>query len=478
MIGDSAPTVPTILLALTSLTAGFLAASAPQEDQTLRAQATLHPGGEAFQVTAGAGETIVLGLAEPGPPADVAVFGPDDELRDRVSVGDGETRVSIPRPGDWVLVPLAEAAALDLRLESTGGDMVPAEVTSIPVREHTRSLAAQDEGPLDVDRSLLVDRRPAVVFLRAEGHGSNLSTRLATAQGPIYEAETETLNGTLGLDQLGDEASVTPRHIEAGLVAVQAHAEAFDGALDLVHRSYDRTPDRGPEVNRSMEGLPEMGVPVATLEAGTAAHVPAEDLTRLRFAVPGDASADVRVYNADHSVRGDFTVESQARYDWDFPREQPSIAQRTVSLGTDDRYTVWVGSVVDAEAVHVLAPGVRTASPGQLAPIAETTLDLSGGAAATGGPPDEAEYELDGGLVAVGVNVDAVAAERVEASVTGPLGNVYLYEEQFHANGASIQSSQQTNPRDYTNGTHTVAVEVSNAAEANVEVTLASYRTP
>lgn len=478
MFGDSAPTIPTLLLALTSLTAGFLAASAPQEEGTLRASATLHPGGEAFQVSAQTGESIVLALAEAGPAADVAVFGPDDELRDRVTVGaqDEPVRVSISRSGPWVLVPLAEATPLDLKLESTGGDVLPAEVSSIPVREHTRSLAEQDEGRLDVDRGLLIDRRPAVAFLRADAEAANLTTSLSTAQGPVFEGEVDELDGTFGLDRLGEEATVTPRHIEAGVYAVQAHADAFDGELDLVHRTYDRTPDRGPAPNRSMEGLAELGVPVATLQPRTAVHIAAEDLTRLRFAVPGDASADVRVYNGENEVRADVEVEAQVQYDWDFPSEEPSVSQRTVSLGTDDRYTVWAESVDGVEAVHVLAPGVRTADPGQPAPIAETTLDVSFGAASNPGAEDETE--LEGGLVDVTVNVDAAGAERVRAQVTGPLGNIYTYEERYHANGQAVIDEEQSNPREFTDGNHTVLVEVSNAVDATVETTLFSYRTP
>lgn len=475
MTGASPPTLPTIALALVSLSAGFLAASVSTDGTAVEPAARLGPGGEAFAVDVRAGETLRVTAPETAGTLPVAVYGPDDALHAYEPLGPDEAvEATAEDAGTWVVMPLAAEAPVEVGFAGADEPAGTDRVTPLPVRAHERPVHEVGQAQLNETTLVSLDRRPALVGLRAEGQARNLTLELRSDAGPVFEAEAAALDGTLGLEAAPEAATLTPANIRDGLYQLAGSADAFEGQVSLVHRTYDRTPDRDSDANTSLEGIASMGVPVAGLEGGEAVHVDTDGIDRLRFVV-GDGSAKARLYGPDDGVHAIVELAPRVGYNWGFPEDQSPLVATTVSTPRDDVYTVYAVGLDDVDRLNVLAPGERTAPLGEPAPIEETRVSLGGGAATTT-QTHEVETSVRGGLVHVSADVQASAARGHEVSVTGPQGTIFLYEASASAEGEPVDERVQRSPHHYSDGDFVVRVHEEYAVDGGVEVVLSSYR--
>lgn len=474
---DPVPSLPTAALALVCLSAGFLAATAGPGGEERVATARLGPGGEAFSVDLLAGETLHLEPEDGWKPAHVAVYGPDDELRAAgVPSTDDPLRARAAANGTFAVVPSGLDEGLDLSIEGTETTST-VRVDLLPVAEHERVLTSSEGDPVNATVPVSLDRAPALVGLRVDGTAEDLDLTLRSEEGTVFEAQADELDGTLGPADAPADAELAPSAVTPGVYRATVEADALDGEVALVHATYDRHPGHAHAANTSREGLTEMGVPVAGLDAGEAVHVPTDGIDRLRLVVGSDASATLHVYNPDHRVQGLVDLQPRAGYDWGFPQDQPAVVAASVPTPDDAIYTVYVAELVGADRANVLAPGERTVDPATEAPIEEKRVSV-GGATASTSQAHVVETAVDGALVDIEAEVQALAARQHEVSVSGPLGNVFLYRAQNSVDGQPADASERENALHFSDGSFTVRVDESYAVDGGVDVILSSYQPP
>lgn len=474
------PSMTTEAVALTLLTAvslavGFLAASAPAQDEDAAPLATLGPGGEAFEVSLEQGETLTLVAPEQTHPGRFALFDPDDEVIAHPSLEAGQ-RASFPieQAGEWVLMrTTGPPTRLDVGILSPQ-DPTMERVQSIPVQEHRLSLTEQPADPLELERPLEIHRKPALIHLDLDGNAEAFQATVESQEGPVFETQARSLNET---DDLLEPAATTahPDAIEPGIYQVTAEAELLEGELFLTHRTYVRNQESLEVAQATTPGAQREGVPIAAIREGAAVHVDGDQHREIVLAAHAQTSATALVYDDQDHVRAVVGLNEAEGYDWEFSDEAAPLVETTKLHLPPGPHTVYVSNLDgEDDQLYLLAPDARTANPALEASLDETRISLDSGTVSTG-EEHEVETHLPGGVVDISVDIEEAASGDRSVSVLGPLGLLFHHDEQTSAAGVSVESETISNPSHFTGGTFTVQVEEGQSVDASVHVTLTYY---
>lgn len=473
-----------LFLTAVSLAAGFTAASFTfDEEAPLETFASLGPGADAATVDLHEGEALEVHVLDDWAPASFAVFDPSDGFHEHLHLVPGEhARIPIDQDGAWVVMPTSgEHPRAALVISTTDAEANMDRVTPIPVSEHAIPLEEHEGSPLEDRRWVVeIDRKPALVRLAVEGRADAFEASVIGPGGVVFEGRGDTVNGSVPL-ALGPNVTVDPSGIDAGLYQVRADAEALQGRLELVHRSYVRDASRVDLVPEPVPGLAQEGIPVASLSQGEGVQVTAGASGELVLAAEPGTVATARFYDDAHTVRAIVDLGEADGFDWDFGDGEETVETRSVNAEEGSAWTVYasrVDSGGDEEGrLFLLVPGERTAQAAQEVMLQETGFTFEGGAVSTTNS-HSVEARLPGGLVDVDVRVDAVAGFEHAVRVIGPLGLVYEHVDEMTLAGERVQHEERSTPGHYSDGAFTVRVSESTTVESTVHVTLVHYTAP
>ncbi len=467
-------TIGLALLALAGLATGFTIADASLSDDAGPALATLGPGADAFEVTLQQGETLtVLGPDEVT--VRYAVFDQNDTLVAHPELAPGDTaRFPIEEDGAWVLMrTTGPPAPIDINIEPESQASMD-RVRSLPVQTHERVILEHDEGPLEDDAIVQLDRKPGLVHLDATGEANAFEARIETRNGPVFETGPASWNGTPELLTL-PETRASVDAIEPGPYHVTARAEGFSGEIRLVHATYVRSMEAPWIAEDAPSSLHDKGIPVASLSQGEAVHVDAQRAGRIVLAAAADATATLVVYDERDHARTVLGLNEAEGYNWEFSEDEEPFDARALHVHPHSTHTIYLDQVSgEDEKVHVLLPGLRTAEPAPDASVSQARVTLDGGAVSTS-EEHEVQTRIPGGLVGVTVDTDATSQGQNTVRVHGPLGLVYVQQEGTTLAGEPLERETATNQEHFTGGAFTIQVEEEYSVDATVEVTLSYY---
>lgn len=474
---STARTVGLALLTLTSMAAGFLAASVDTSDP-LAAAGTVDRTDRAYGLDLGAGEEVRFRLPDDADPVRLALYDPDDRFFDDVELSGGDTATVIADAGGrWVLLPTSEQSGnLTVRTGPETDGSSQQHLRPLPVHQVERTILEQDDGELDHRFALRLDRRPALAYLKVTGTAKALDASLSSESGRVFEVAAPRLNGTQSAMQGPGDVELSPGDLVPGIYRLEATAANFSGEIELVHQTYLRSEDDRPIVNASLPGLEDQGVPVAAAKEGTAFRVDPQGADRLVLAAAHDTTASVYVYGEDGDIATITHLGPEEGYQWEFGDEdRESLETAEIELDPSRTYVVYIASLAGhGDKVYTLLPGLRTARPAEVLDLRETRIHLGAGTLTTD-HSNQVEAKLDGGLVGIELEIEDAASASHRVRIAGPNGLVLMHEERTSVAGESAQTRHQENPAHFSDGRFTVRVDESYTADGDVWVTLRSY---
>lgn len=475
---SAGPSLGLVVLTLTSLGAGFLAANVPAEEP-------MHPIGQiasvdhAYGVDLGAGEQLALSLDEAAPAdASLAVYDPRDRFVEHVELSAGEqTVLTASRAGVWVLVPTsAPPSNLTVALPEDQTQIPQRPLHELELRTVEHPLTSSNGSSVEVRESTTVDRLPARTYLSVDGTAEGLDATVRTPVGPVFEVESATVNGSTA--RLSERAGTAadPGNLVTGTYLVRASASSLQGDLTLVYTTYERPDHERPPVETAMQGLSEKGVVVAAIGEGEAVSVDAQRARELRLATARETSAKALVYEGD-DVETIARVGGTQGYEWDWTNSsKPAFRTSTLPVNGTSSYVLYADSIRGrGDTLYVLLPGLRTAEGGRELDIVRSSVALEGGTVSSQGHK-QVDVVLEGGLVAIETDVDDVYSSSYEIRVDGPEGVVYEEVSRNSVAGRPASTSGRVSTAHFGDGTYTVILDSDESLDGDMRVTLHAYQ--
>lgn len=469
------------LLTLASVAAGFLSASV-ETDEPLVAAATLNGDQQAFAVNLTEGERAQIAMADDAGEATAAIYDPDDRLVEHVELRSGDpAEIQADTGGDWIVMQTGgDGGDLTIATSREGSAPLADRVEPLEIQEARRTLATQDEGALSVQQALRIDRQPAVMFLAVDGEAEALSGTIRSQDGPVFELDVETLNGTRSLAEGPGTVELTPANLEPGRYQVQVEADRFDGTVELVHRSYLRPGAASLPTNATPAGLADHGIPVAAGTEGQAFEVDPQGSDRIVIAAARDTTARVRVYDGYDDVTAIARVGPGGGYQWDFGEDadEATVERSTVPVRVSERYVVYISALGGhGDRVYLMLPGLRSAQPAPQLELVDREVHLGAGTLATS-EEHQVEARLSGGLVAIDLTIEDTASSEHRIRVTGPQGLIFVHEQGTSAAGVTQETRHNQDPSHFSDGRFVVRVDEEYTVEGDAWVTLKHYKRP
>lgn len=472
-------------LMVLGMIAGFLVASTASGEE-FSTVGTVAEDNQAYVVPLQEGQQARFVLQADGgaenADARFAVYDPEDAFFgyfDLAGNGD-DVEMLADQSGEWVVF-VTRATNADLAVQLEGADEnSSAQLDTIEVEEHERTIASRDGGSMDEAFALRLDQRPAVAFLQYEGDIEGLDATVRTQEGPVYRitdgAANTTENGTV---HRSGQTELTPGNLVAGTYKIQATADAFDGELTLVHQTYDRgVTSTAENTTQQVEKPLEDASIVAKAAEHEAYEVPMQGASELVFAVERGAHAKVLVYNSSDDAVQSIEIDGHRSYDsWDDHEENGSEDRAPVELtrvnATDDTHVVFVRHLSGTDELYVALPGVSNAESAEELKIESTEITFEHGA---GNETQTAQANLTGGLVGVGIHSEDVLSFERTVTVTGPLGEIAHVEQRASTFGFAMYNAHEVQPEHFSDGTLDLAFEQqSTLGQGETTVHLAHY---
>lgn len=466
-------------LAALALAAGFLFA-ANLTGAEFATVGTVDGAREAYAIPVdGDGDRLRFQLEANGtePSVNLSVFDPDDAFLTSVELSrDGDAvDVLAERPGDWVVfVTDASDGRLIVQQDGEDGDDGgAANLTELPVRARTRTLASQEGGPADEHVVLQIDRAPASARLVWSGNVSGLDATVSSEEGVVYEVEDGAADGTTST---AGSRQAHPAHLVAGTYEANLEAEFLAGEVELVHHDYVR--DAAELVDLPKEAKIEAarnGSRVAEIHARSAVAFDPLGADEVLFWTDTGTHAHVRVFDPDDRFVDEVSLgvhpdDCECQHG---DHDDDQVIAQFVRLAGPGEHVAYVGEVVgDGDVVRAVVPGVADAPEGASLQLEQRELQFQHGA--LGGGEETRRVQLAGALVEATVDASDAASTERNVTIGGPLGPVLYYEEGTRTRGAAVDAERHLVREHLSAGTHEVTAQASSAA-GTTYVSLVNY---
>lgn len=397
------------------------------------------------------------------PAASFALYDPADAFFTEFELsGDGdEAEAILGESGPWVLFLTQRTnAQISVQYEGAGDEEAEEiELEEMDVQEERTTIAEQDGGVLDEEVALRIEHRPAVALLEFSGDIQGLDAEIASEQGPVYELTDASANSTQDGTQRDGDATVLSENLVEGTYEVTASADAFDGKLVLVHQTYDReihTTSHEPQEDiREGIQVADNATLVAEIHEGEAHLVDTAGAQKVAFVLPEHEHAHLKIYNASDRLVEQVELDHDYDRDWDWDdRSESEPSVEVVELPSSGEFAVYASYISDDDVAVQAFVSAEDAPKAEELEVEKQEVQLDG---------NEASWNttLPGALLEASAYSRDLASTERNVTMTGELGEVLHYEEEFNTFGAHIASDHEVNPERFTDGALEVTMDGS-----------------